>query len=89
MEAPAAAGKVFNVACGDSVTLNRLVQLIAEITGRELIVDYAAPRPGDARHSRADITHARTELGYEPEVGLGEGLRRTAEWHAATALQFT
>ena len=89
MQAPAAAGNVFNVAYGASVTLNRLVQLIGEITGRELIAEYAPPRPGDARHSRADITRARTELGYEPEVDLGEGLRRTAEWHAAAALQFT
>jgi UDP-N-acetylglucosamine/UDP-N-acetyl-alpha-D-glucosaminouronate 4-epimerase len=89
MEAPEAAAKVFNVAYGESVTLNRLVQLIGEITGRELIADYAAPRPGDVRHSRADITLARTELGYEPEVDFTEGLRRTAEWHAAKALQFT
>jgi nucleoside-diphosphate-sugar epimerase len=89
MEAPEAAGKVFNVAYGESVTLNRLVQLIGEITGRELTVDYAAPRPGDVRHSRADITRARTELGYEPEVDFTEGLRRTVEWHAAKALQLT
>ncbi len=89
MEAPEAAGKVFNAAYGESVTLNRLVQMIGEITGRELIIDYAAPRPGDVRHSRADITRARTELGYEPEVDFTEGLRRTVEWHAAKALQFT
>jgi UDP-glucose 4-epimerase len=89
MEAPQAAGDVFNVAYGDSVTLNRLVQLIGEVTGRELIADYAPPRPGEVRHSRADITRARTELGYEPEVDFTEGLRRTVEWHAAKALQFT
>jgi UDP-glucose 4-epimerase len=89
MEAPEAAGKVFNAAYGESVTLNRLVQMIGEITGRELIIDYAAPRPGDVRHSRADITRAQTELGYEPEVDFTEGLRRTVEWHAAKALQFT
>jgi nucleoside-diphosphate-sugar epimerase len=89
IQAPEAAGRVFNVAYGESVTLNRLVQLIGEITGRELIVEYAAPRRGDVRHSRADITLARTELGYEPEVDLSEGLRRTAEWYAAKALQFT
>src|SRR3954447_25137902 len=89
MRAPEAAGEVFNVAYGESFTLNRLVQLIGEITGHELVVDYAAPRPGDVRHSRADITRARTELGYEPEVDLTEGLRRTVEWHAAKALQLT
>jgi nucleoside-diphosphate-sugar epimerase len=89
IQAPEAVGKVYNVAYGESVTLNRLVQLIGEVTGRELIVEYAAPRAGDVRHSRADITLARTELGYEPEVDFSEGLRRTAEWHAAKALQFT
>ena len=89
MDAPEAAGKVFNVAYGDSVTLNRLVQLFGEATGRPLAVDYAAPRPGDVRHSRADITRARIELGYEPEIDLSEGLRRTVEWHAAKALQLT
>jgi nucleoside-diphosphate-sugar epimerase len=89
MEAPEAAGEVFNVACGESVTLNRLVQLIGELTGRELVADHAPARPGEVRHSRADITRARTELGYEPEVDLVEGLRRTFEWHAAKALQLT
>jgi nucleoside-diphosphate-sugar epimerase len=89
IQAPEAVGKVYNVAYGESVTLNRLVQLIGEVTGRELIVEYAAPRAGDVRHSRADITRAGTELGYAPEVDLGEGLRRTVEWHAAKALQLT
>jgi nucleoside-diphosphate-sugar epimerase len=79
MDAPEAAGKVFNVAYGESVTLNRLVRLIGETTGRPLAVDYA----------RADITRARIELGYEPEIDLSEGLRRTVEWHAVKALQLT
>jgi UDP-glucose 4-epimerase len=88
MEAPDAVGKVFNVAYGESVTLNRLVELIGELTGRDLAVRYAPPRPGEIVHSRADIGRARAELGYEPEVDFTEGLRRTVEWHAR-ALQPT
>jgi len=86
MDAPDAAGKVFNVAYGESVTLNRLVELVGEITGRELAVRHAPPRPGDVVHSRADIGRARAELGYDPEVDFPEGLRRTIAWYAA-ALQ--
>src|SRR3954447_8986820 len=86
MDAPDAAGKVFNVAYGESVTLNRLVELVGEIPGRELAVRYAPPRPGDVVHSRADIGRARAELGYDPEVDFPEGLRRTIAWYAA-ALQ--
>ena len=82
MAVAAATGRVFNVAFGESVTLNRLVELIGELSGRELSVEYAPARPGDVRHSRADITRARSELGYHPEVDLAEGLRRTIAWHA-------
>jgi UDP-glucose 4-epimerase len=82
MEAPDVAAKVFNIAVGERVTLNRLVELISEITGRELTVEHAAPRPGDVRHSLADIGRAGTELGYRPDIDLTEGLRRTIEWHA-------
>jgi UDP-glucose 4-epimerase len=82
MTAPDAAGKTFNVAVGERVTLNDLVRRIGEISGRRLTVEYAPARPGDVRHSLADITRARTELGYEPDVDLAEGLRRTIEFHA-------
>jgi UDP-glucose 4-epimerase len=82
MHAPDAAGKVYNVALGESVTLNRLVEQVGELSGRELTVEYAPPRAGDVRHSRADITRARTELGYHPAVDFTEGLRRTIAWHA-------
>jgi nucleoside-diphosphate-sugar epimerase len=82
MTAPDAAGKTFNVAVGERVTLNDLVRRIGEISGRELTVKYAPARPGDVRHSLADITRARTELGYAPDVDLAEGLRRTIEFHA-------
>jgi UDP-glucose 4-epimerase len=81
MAAPDVAGEVFNVAVGDRISLNTLLQQIGEITGREIAADYAAARAGDVRHSLADVSKARERLGYAPKVSLAEGLRRTIEWH--------
>jgi nucleoside-diphosphate-sugar epimerase len=81
LQAPAAgvAGQVFNIACGDRVTLNRLLAELQAIIGSDVPAAYAAPRPGEVRHSLADISRAREGLGYEPTVGLTDGLRRTVE----------
>ena len=77
MGAEGVAGATFNVAAGERTSLNRLIELVAEITGRPMNPRYEDPRPGDVRHSEADVSRARTELGYEPRVSLEEGLRRT------------
>jgi UDP-glucose 4-epimerase len=79
MDAPDVAGQVFNVACGERVTLNRLVAELQDLLGTDIEPVYAAPRAGDIRHSLADLTAARTELGYEPTVRLREGLERTID----------
>ncbi len=74
-------GQVINVANGQRITLNRLLETIKQLTGRtDAQAAYQAPRVGDVRHSLADITRARELLGYEPQMGLEEGLRRTMEW---------
>ncbi len=70
----------FNVASGESVTVNRLVELMREAGGTEASVEHAPPRKGDVRHSRADVTAARDALGYDPRVGLEEGLREYMTW---------
>ena len=70
----------FNVASGESVTVNRLVELMRAASGIEAEVTHAPPRKGDVRHSRARITAAREAFGYGPEVGLEEGLREYMEW---------
>ncbi len=75
-----AAGGVFNVACADRITVNVLIAKINEILGKSIAPVYAAPRPGDIRHSFADISAAERELGYRPVVGFEEGLRRTIAW---------
>jgi UDP-glucose 4-epimerase len=73
---PEAAGRVYNVGCGARTTLNELATLLGRACGRDATPKHAAPRAGDIRHSLADVTRARTELGYEPKIGVEEGLRR-------------
>ena len=78
-DAPGAAGRVINVAGGRRVTMNRLLAEIQEIVGSELEPIHEPARPGDVRHSLADLSRARDLLGFEPAVPLAEGLRRTIE----------
>jgi len=79
--APKAAGKVINVANGQRITLNELLDELKQLTGRtNVIAEYREPRVGDVRHSLADITMARELLGYESKVDLREGLKRTLDW---------
>jgi UDP-glucose 4-epimerase len=74
LEAPAA-GLVANIARGEPVTLNRLVGELGELTGRDLDPVHEDPRPGDIRHSTADVAAAERELGFRPERSLADGLR--------------
>jgi UDP-glucose 4-epimerase len=77
------AGQVFNVACGERITLLALLEALERIMGREVRPRFEPERPGDVRHSVATIEKARTGLGYEPGVGFEEGLRRTVAFFAA------
>jgi UDP-glucose 4-epimerase len=74
-----ALGRAFNIGCGERITLNELVGVIGKLVGREIAPEYADPRPGDIRHSLASIDAAREHLGFESEVDLIEGLKRTIE----------
>lgn len=78
--APVGDGSVFNIARQEQHSLNELVQVLQDIIGVKLPPVYRAERPGEIRHSCADITAARRRLGYRPEVGFAEGLRRTVHW---------
>ena len=71
---------VFNVATGKRVSINELANLIMEITGVKLEPIYDKPRPGDIRHSLADISLAMEKLGYKPEYDLRRGLEVTIRW---------
>ena len=82
-EAPNVSGKIFNIGMGSRSSLNQTVELLRKISGKPLEVKYDPPRDGDIRDSLADITEARKFLGYDPQVGFEEGLRRTIDWYRA------
>jgi nucleoside-diphosphate-sugar epimerase len=84
-EAPAAAGEVMNVATAGRISLNELLRVMNRICGTNAVPAYQEPRAGDVRHSQADISKARELLGYEPTVGVEEGLRHTLDWCRAEA----
>lgn len=75
-EAP---GRVYNVGLGEETTLNQLVAMLGRITGKDLTPTYAETRTGDIRESVADVQRIRDELGYDPQVGVEEGLRRLVD----------
>jgi len=75
-----ACGKVFNTACGHTVTVNQVIAAINRILGKNVPSNFVPPRPGDVLHSNADISLARKLLGFEPIVSFDEGLRRTVEY---------
>jgi UDP-glucose 4-epimerase len=83
-EAPEVSGNVYNVGTGRSVTLLDLVQTLNRILRTDLEPDFAAPRTGDVKFSKADIRRTRADLGYDPDVGFEEGLQRTVEWYQDT-----
>ena len=75
----------FNIASGTRISINELAALIGESTASETGIEYAPPRPGDVRHSLADIGRAREAFGYDPVVTLADGLSEYMRW-ARTAI---
>jgi UDP-N-acetylglucosamine 4-epimerase len=76
---PDAINQTYNCACGKRTTLNELVQIISEITNKQLKINYKPERKGDVKHSLASIEKANKLLGYTPEIQIKEGLKRTIE----------
>jgi len=75
-QTPGISGRVYNAACGQSASLLDLVAAINELLGKHVAAVHGPPRPGDVQHSLADISRARTDLGYTPSVDWREGLKR-------------
>ncbi len=75
-----AAGRVYNIACGDRTSVNELARVVGRLMGSDLEPKHEAPRPGDVRDSQADNTYARELLGWKTLVGFEEGLKKTVEW---------
>ena len=84
-ETPGVAGEVFNVATNGRVSLNELLAVLKKIIGSDAQPIYQPARTGDVRHSQADITKAQQMLGYQPTVGLEEGLRETVAWYRTSS----
>ena len=78
-KAPNCAGGVFNIACGSRITVNRLVELLGEYLDIGIPAIHVDRRPGDVRHSLADINAARRDLGYEARTSVEQGLKRYCE----------
>ncbi|HEY1462941.1 MAG TPA: SDR family oxidoreductase [Terriglobales bacterium] len=76
------AGRVFNVAIGQRISLNEVVQSLKKITGYAGDVKYGLDREGDVKHSLADLSRAEKHLKYKPTISFEDGLRRTVEWYA-------
>ena len=85
IDAPDAVGEVINVATGGRISLNQAWAALAAIVGPLPDPSYGPARPGDVRDSQADISKAQRLLGYRPQVGFEEGLRRAVQWAAAEA----
>lgn len=75
-------GKVFNIACGEQISLRRLYRACCDMIGTDIEPAYLEARKGDVKHSLADVSEAKRLLGYEPKVGFEEGLRQTIGWYA-------
>lgn len=83
-------GQVFNVAVGDRTSLNELFDLLASKLSKFGYTakrpEYRDFRPGDVKHSLANIDKARGLLGYEPEYNINQGLSEATEWYVQNAL---
>ena len=76
--ADGASGSAFNVAGGSPASVNHVAETIGQLLGKPVLKEKQPPRAGDIRDSWADLSAARSVLGYEPSVSLEEGLKRTA-----------
>lgn len=74
-------GEAINIACGERITLNKVVRLINQFLGKGVKPVYAPVRAGDVKHSMASIEKAKTLIGYEPVISFSEGLNRAIEWY--------
>ncbi len=77
----AAAGGVYNIGCQTRISVNELWNTMAELTGCHLEPKRERARPGDVPHSLADIAAARQDLGFDPRIGIREGLERTLSFY--------
>ena len=77
----AVAGEAINVGTGDPISINELVETLNDVLKTDLEPKYDDPRPGDVKHSYADVSKATDLLDLNEDIGLREGLERTVEYY--------
>ncbi|MCP5488916.1 MAG: NAD-dependent epimerase/dehydratase family protein [Verrucomicrobia bacterium] len=75
-----ALGEVFNIGGGEIISLNAVIALLEELTGNQAVIERKEARPGDQKHTAADITKARERLGYAPRMPVRQGLENQVSW---------
>ena len=74
-------GEVVNIACGEAVTVNAIIDMINELLGKNIKPIHTAPRPGDVKHSLADITLAKKLINFKPQILFRNGLEEAIDWY--------
>lgn len=74
-------GEVINVACGEAVTVNEIINMINDAVGKKVKPNYTDTRPGDVKHSLADIKLAKKIINFEPVINFKDGLQKAIEWY--------
>ena len=74
-------GRPMNIACNQAASLNQILAKLKELLDVDIPPEYGPPRPGDVKHSLADISLAKEKIGYEPFVYFDEGLERAIDWY--------
>ncbi len=74
-------GEVINIACGQAVIINDIIDMINNSLGKNVEPAYTDPRPGDVKHSLADITAAQNIIGYKPAISFRHGLQKAIDWY--------
>lgn len=74
-------GQPMNIACHRQTSLNQILAKLQELLGTDIAPEYTNVRPGDVKHSLADVSRAKAMIGYEPKVYFDEGLERAIDWY--------
>ncbi|MBU1912698.1 MAG: GDP-mannose 4,6-dehydratase, partial [Candidatus Omnitrophica bacterium] len=76
--------EVFNIACGKAYSVLDIVKYVNKILGKSILPKFGPIRTGDAKHTLADISRAKKLIGFKPEIGFEEGLKKTIEYFRGT-----
>jgi len=79
-------GEVINIACGEAVTVNAIIDIINELLSKNINPTYTEPRPGDVKHSLADIALAKKLISYKTKVSFKQGLQLAIDWYRENLL---